>query len=431
MSSSPGRRVTLVLCKEGDGLLGSLPCFDVPTPHWQSVAEVVAGAQQKFGIEITVLRMLHADLSTTFDGGPVTYLAEVDARPDVTLARWPADPVVADPVVADPVVVDPVVVDPLVDDPRRASYARPGGPQADLVWAYRSLDAAGASRRGHAVQIRTWNLSSIWRIPTTDGGAWLKVVPSFFGHEGPLLVKLNPAVVPPIIATSCERILLGDVPGQDQYGATGEPLLEMVRLLLRLQGEWLGRTAELLDIGVPDWRPAVIVEAAAAVIDRTASRLDAPTRSTLRRLLAGLPQRFDALDSCGIPHTLVHGDFHPGNVRGVPGRFALIDWGDSGVGHPARDLLTFCSRLSEADRIAVEAEWCALWASVVPGCAPDRAAKLFRPIAALCGAITFQRLLDEIESDEHPYHFDDPPDCLRRAAAEFEREIQRGSGRSS
>ena len=46
MSSFARRRVTLALHKEGEGLLGSLPPFDVPSPDWQSVAEVVAGARQ-------------------------------------------------------------------------------------------------------------------------------------------------------------------------------------------------------------------------------------------------------------------------------------------------------------------------------------------------------------------------------------------------
>ncbi|MEO1248940.1 MAG: phosphotransferase, partial [Pseudomonadota bacterium] len=29
---------------------------------------------------------------------------------------------------------------------------------------------------------------------------------------------------------------------------------------------------------------------------------------------------------------MVHGDFHPGNVRGDGNRLTLIDWGDCGIG---------------------------------------------------------------------------------------------------
>lgn len=31
------------------------------------------------------------------------------------------------------------------------------------------------------------------------------------------------------------------------------------------------------------------------------------------------PARFSEINRCGIPASLVHGDFHPGNVRGTPG----------------------------------------------------------------------------------------------------------------
>ena len=69
----------------------------------------------------------------------------------------------------------------------------------------------------------------------------------------------------------------------------------------------------------------------------------------LARLVDGLPDRFADLASCGLPDTLVHGDFHPGNTRGVPGRtetLVLLDWGDSGVGNPLLDLPPFLGVLA-------------------------------------------------------------------------------------
>jgi Ser/Thr protein kinase RdoA (MazF antagonist) len=42
--------------------------------------------------------------------------------------------------------------------------------------------------------------------------------------------------------------------------------------------------------------------------------LDPPQRAAIDRLTAGLESRFDEIDRCGLPNTLVHGDFHPGNV---------------------------------------------------------------------------------------------------------------------
>ena len=144
--------------------------------------------------------------------------------------------------------------DPLAEQPLRLPYARPGGPAADLAWADAALAAAGRERTGPAVQGRTWNLSSIWRLPTAEGTAWLKVVPPFFAHEGAMLQRLDPAVVPPLIAAEGPRMLLADVPGEDHWGAELPVLLPGLELLVGLQSAWVDRVGELEQVGAPDWR---------------------------------------------------------------------------------------------------------------------------------------------------------------------------------
>ncbi len=133
-------------------------------------------------------------------------------------------------------------------------------------------------------------------------------------------------------------------------------------------------------------------------------------------LVTGLPERFAAIAGCGLPDSLVHGDFHPGNVRGRPGRFTILDWGDSGVGHPMLDQLAFGQRMDAADRAAAEREWARQWRTVIPGCDADRAAALLRPVAALYGGAVYDRFLDNIEPDEHCYHAGDSLASLRHAA---------------
>src|SRR5205823_4141786 len=105
----------------------------------------------------------------------------------------------------------------------------------------------------------------------------------------------------------------------------------------------------------------------------------------------------------------------PGNVRGRPGRFSVLDWGDAVIGNPILDRLRFCDWLSDVDRPTVELAWLHRWQEAVSGCEPDRAATLLRPVAPLLGAVTYQRFLDLIEPDEHPYHAPDPLACLLAA----------------
>ena len=161
----------------------------------------------------------------------MSYLAEVDHPPAVELGGIPDD-----------------LTDRLADDPLRLPYARPGGHQADLAWAAAVSRERGVTITGAPQQIRTWNLSSIWRLttPVDRRRAWLKVVPPFFAHEGVVLPLLDPSGVPPVLGAEPGRVLLGEVPGEDQYEAPRPSLLEMVRMLVRLQAEWIDRTAELL-----------------------------------------------------------------------------------------------------------------------------------------------------------------------------------------
>lgn len=395
---APGRTVTLVLCTPHGDLLGALPPLAVERPWWPEVSDVVAAARAAYGVEVTVLRLLTERPAPPEQGGAVSYLAQVRERPDCPLQRWDGD-------------------DPTADAPRRLPWARPGGPDADLAWAGAMLADRGSPRTGPAEQIRTWNLSSLWRLPTAAGWVWLKVVPPFFAHEGALLRRLAGAPVPEVLAAVDGRILMAELPGEDQYGAPLPRLLSMVTILVELQSQWLGRSGELLALGLPDWRAQPFTDLAADAVRRNAAGLDADTVSALDGLLGALPRRWAAIADCGIPDSFVHGDFHPGNVRGGADRLVLLDWGDSGVGHPLLDDPAFTTGLSDHDRSAVRAHWQRLWRDAVPGSDPGRAARLLAPLAALRQAMIYQHFLDSIEDIERGYHVHDPVTWLRRTAA--------------
>ena len=162
---------------------------------------------------------------------------------------------------------------------------------------------------------------------------------------------------------------MADIPGDDRYDATGEELLDMVDALVAIQRAWAGRTEELLALGLPDWRSPFLSTAIADVIDRTADQLTVGERATLDGFLADLAARLAAVEDCGLPDTLVHGDFAPGNVRG-DGRTApmtLLDWGDSTVGQPLLDRPAFLDRTPAGEAATIRAHWEARLACVVPG----------------------------------------------------------------
>jgi phosphotransferase family enzyme len=403
VTAIPPRIATLVLVT-GDGeLVGSLPPIPVSTPWWPDAEPVVRAARQRFGVNMTVLRLLEAELEGA-RGGAVTYLCEV-AGPVPNARPWSGR---------------------LDEHPLRQPWARPGGPAADLAWADGVLAEQGLRRSDPAVQARTWNLSSLWRLPLADdaagGAAWLKVVPPFFAHEGAILERLQSGTVPALLGRDVPRILMAAIPGEDLYDTALPILKKLVTCLVNLQRDWIGRVDELIALGLPDWRGPALSAAIASVVERTAAELTAEERATLDTLVADLPARFAALADCGLPDTLVHGDFHPGNARGDGRTVVLLDWGDSGIGHPLLDQAAYFERMPNESLEAVRDHWRRQWLAAVPGSDPARATDLIAPVAAARQAVIYRRFLDGIEPSEWPYHRADPANWLKQTAVLLARE---------
>ena len=357
-NAPPPRAARIVLVTPDGLLLGVLPAMPVSTPWWQDIEPVVRAVRAAHGIDITVLRLLEVGERRP-SGIEITYLAETTATVSAT-QPWDGA---------------------LDDHPLRLPYAKPGGPAADLAWAERVLTDRGHVRIGPPVQVRTWNLSSLWRIPVQGQTLWLKAVPPFFAHEGPLLRALAGGPVPNLLGEDAGRLLMTEIPGEDLYDAPAPTLLRMVELLVDLQRAWAGRTDDLVRLGLPDWRGARLTPAIDGVIERCADQLPPEPRTTLEDFAAGLDQRFAAVAACGLPDTLVHGDFHPGNLRGDDHALTLLDWGDSGLGCPLLDQPAFLGRIASGDAGAAQARWHGAWRAAAPGSDPDRASALLAPIA--------------------------------------------------
>jgi hypothetical protein len=365
---------------------------------------VVAGAREQYGVEVSVLRLLSAERPEPH-GGAVTYLAQTDADPPAGLV--------------------PVAVD-ISPHPHRAPYAEPGGPAASLRWAGAALQALGRGPILAAAQERTWNLSAIWSLQTRDGPVWLKQVPRFFAHEpavlrwiagigyGHLVSRVLAADDPPRTTPprTTGRMLLDHVDGEDLYGAGPDVRIAIVADVHPVQRAAAGRVEELLRLGLPDRRPALLIPVLRSVVARHGGG-----DRRLVALAAGLDERMARVAACRLPETLLHGDLHPGNVRGVPGdagRRVVIDWGDSCVTHPAFDILRMTEGLADGDARAVIDAWAEPWRA--DGADPEGAVELLRPVAALRNAAAYADFLDHIEPAEHPYHAADVGFWLDRAA---------------
>lgn len=391
-----GRSARLVLVRRGT-VLGALPPVQLEMPWWPEAQDVVVATRERFGVDVVLLRLVEARSDQPF-GGAVTYLAETAGLPDVPLEPWPADV--------------------LADEPLRAPWARPGGPAVLLRWADEQLRGRGIERTGSPEQMRSWNLSGIWRLPTTVGAVWLKAVPAFFAHEGNVIDWIGSPPAPQLVAHTPGRVLMQEVTGSPNHDATGPALDPMVQLLTRIQERAVPRTDELLAIGVPDRRLPTMTARIESVVEQWAQSVAPHERRALNRLVARLPERLAQVDDCGVPDTLVHGDFHPGNVVGTPDAYVLLDWGDSFVGHPLIDELAFTQRLDARARAAAGRWFVDAWRRIAPGADPERAAGLLRPVLPLLAAVMYADFCAGIEPDERVYHQSDVGRMLRRAVVE-------------
>ena len=393
------RLAQLVLVGPDGVVLGQLPAVRAALPWWPEAASVVAAVRERFGLEVTLLRLLSTE-ELDRRGGRVTYLAEVA---DVAAAHVPE--------------LEPWHL-PLEAQPLRLPYAEPGGPRRDLAWARGVL-----AQRGHelssARQVKTWNLSSLWCLTLTDGSqVWLKVVPPFFSHEARVIAAMPPgARVPTLLGhDGAGRALLAEIPGEDLFEASLAERSAMIELLVELQQHWRGRSAELLALGLPDYRSDALQQAVARSIDVERAGLDPEDGRLLDELVQGWHERFERVAEAGVPDTLVHGDFHSGNVRASGNSLTLLDWADSGVGHPLLDCAAFLERAPLEQRAPLLAHWCDTWRRVLPAADPARACELLEPVAAARQAVIYHVFLNNIEPAERVYHCNEPALWLRRTA---------------
>ncbi|NUT95308.1 MAG: phosphotransferase [Saccharothrix sp.] len=328
----------IALVTVGGRHVRTVPEFTVDSPWWNDVEPVTAHLDRVLGVPTHVLRLVSAT-GTGMRGGTVTY--QVEAAGSSTVDAPP-------------------------DDALRLPWARPGGPSALLDWA-----EGHVVRVEPAVQVKTWNLSCLFRLRTKAGTVWAKEVPSFLAPEGPVLELVrsaDPTLAPTVMAAEGHRILLEDAPGTDCWSPT---------------------PAVVRDI-VPRW---VAVQ----------NLLAGPAR--LRRRGVEVP-------SFGLPDTLLHGDFHPGNWRSSG---VVLDWAEAHWGHPALDAAKLIDFVDPALAPLVTRVWCEAWLTHRPDSDPEAALQHARPAAHVLAARVYQEFLDNIEESERVYHRGDPEEHLALA----------------
>ena len=234
-----------------------------------------------------------------------------------------------------------------------ATWRDPGWRAGALEWGLGQLALAGLEPAGEPEQprVRTW--STVFRLPLRSGGvAWLKAVGPGSAQEPVLAGALGgwvpDRVLVPLAVEPARRLLLLPDGGRTlrAEGAGLPAWEEMLGAYARLQLDLVPHAPAMLDLGVPDTRPARLPDLVDDLLADDEALLlglpGGPAPEVHRRLLAArddVARTCRALEDGGLPATLQHDDLHDGNVFASDGRYRFFDWGDASVSHPFLSLL--------------------------------------------------------------------------------------------
>jgi len=368
----------------GAECVGVVGPFAVGNPWWAEVAPVTEHLRAVLGVPAYVLRLIGVEYGEGARDGHVTYHVEA---PGAAVALPPAQA-------------------PTDRHELRTRWATAAGLRDLFCWARDALATAGRPVTGPVEQHKTWNLAGLFRLPTATGPVWLKTTPHFAADEPRVIAAfaaVDPNLVPPVLAAGERRMLLANLPGQDCWHpdeatiSSAIPRFVAAQSALDTPPPWLrdGRT------------PADDVR---ALLDRDLG-LDP---DEVAGAIALLPRWTEVAD-CGLPDTIVHGDFHSGNWRADDGPPVVLDFADAHFGNPVLDGLRVADFLAEPRKPVARRVWVEAWRSVRPDSDPARALAVAEPLAHLAYAVRYQEFLDGIEPSERIYHLGDPASSVRAA----------------
>lgn len=392
-----GRTVSAVVTF-GEDCLGVVGPFAVDVAWWSEVEPVVEHLSRVLEVPVLVLRLVGVEGGEGGRDGHVTYHVQALRRPAAGLLSEHR--------------VDHTALTEVQE--LRSPWAGMEGLRELLGWAADTLAAMDRPMTGPVEQRRTWNLAAVFRLPTGQGPVWLKATPHFAADEAAVIAafaRVDPGLVPTLIAAGRGRILLEHLPGVDCWDASVEIITSAVSRLVAAQAAVAVRAAGYPP-GLRDRRGAILADQIRDLLDGPAGReLTAEELAAAR----GLEERWPALEDCGLPDTIVHGDFHPGNWRSDGGPPVAVDFADAHVGNPMLDGLRVCDFLPKAKRSVAATAWINAWKAQLPDCQPARALAIAEPLAHLAYAVRYQEFLDGIEPAEQVYHRGDPAAVIRAA----------------
>ena len=230
---------------------------------------------------------------------------------------------------------------------RGRDWVRPGWRGEALAWVESQLVRRRLAPVRDVEQLKVWEYSHVLRLRAAGGDFYLKALCESSAREVGLTAQLareHPRWVADVVAVDLARrwLLMRATAGQELLALGDTPAWEeAARRMARIQIHWVGRTDELVALGVPHWpldavtpRIAPMLADEAALLAPCPEGLTEAEMAELRRRAPELRELCAELAGLGVPDSLEHGDLWGSNVLLAEGGPVLIDWEDATVAHP-------------------------------------------------------------------------------------------------
>jgi hypothetical protein len=291
-------------------------------------------------------------------------------------------------------------------EPQRGTWNVAGWYDEASGWIQAQLEAHGIEMLAPPEQFKHWIITSALRVPTSRGDYYFKAVPPVFAQEPAITTALAaryPDYVPAPLATRMRPgegwMLTPDFKGEVLEEISVGQLSQALRTLAAMQIDSIPRVEALLAAGCPDRRLERLAQDIKTLLYEPSvlTRLLPEEVDRLQALVPRFEQMCERLAGYGVPQTLLHGDFHGGNLLARDGHILIFDWTDGCIAHPFLDLITALTNchppLTDQERTAVRDTYLAAWTSYE---SPERlleAGELAWPLGALHQAVSYRGIM--------------------------------------
>jgi Phosphotransferase enzyme family len=237
-----------------------------------------------------------------------------------------------------------------VDPEARSPWARRG-------WFTDVRDWIGAQIKGveRVEQVKSWGMSCVLRARTAQGNFYFKASTrrALFADEPRVTQALAtrfPDLIPMPVQVNVERgwMILADI-GTNLRDATLRipEWKQLIQRYAELQRELALEPDWVLNAGCLDRRQHVLETQLRELLEAETTVISPEQLQTLRETRVVWTHHLSKLSASSIPNSLVHGDWHPGNIAVKDGVQRIFDWTDACLSQPFFDILGMLDELEQ------------------------------------------------------------------------------------